>query len=54
MWDGRDVNLDKRILRGGSWVDGDESGTVMNRYDFYSASRSLNYFGFRVAVKVGP
>ena len=54
MWDGRDVNLDKRILRGGSWVDGNESGAVINRYDFYFAGRSLNYFGFRVAIDAAP
>ena len=54
MWDGLDESTDRRILRGGSWIDGDEGGLPIRRYDFFSATRSLNYFGFRVAISVAP
>ena len=54
MWDGLDDVADKRMLRGGSWIDGLEDGLVTRRYDFFPAKRSLNYFGFRVAICVSP
>lgn len=54
MWDGLDESADKRILRGGSWIDGEESALINRRYDFYPATRSNNYFGFRVAIVATP
>ncbi len=48
-----DDSGDRRVLRGGSWIDRQDLARAAYRYNFFPDFRSSNY-GFRVVVRVRP
>jgi serine/threonine protein kinase len=54
MWDGLDEKAARRVIRGGSWVNGDTGHCSVANRSLINLEFRGNDYGFRVALNSGP